>query len=35
VSVNVSASTLADPGAADHYQQIVQDHGVDPGDVML
>jgi EAL domain-containing protein (putative c-di-GMP-specific phosphodiesterase class I)/DNA-binding NarL/FixJ family response regulator len=35
VSVNVSPSTLADPGAADHYQQIVQDHGVDPADVML
>ncbi len=35
VSVNVSAATLADPGAADHYQQIVQDHGVEPADVML
>ena len=35
VSVNVSASTLDDPAAADHYQQIVQDHGVDPADVML
>jgi EAL domain-containing protein (putative c-di-GMP-specific phosphodiesterase class I)/AmiR/NasT family two-component response regulator len=35
VSVNVSPSTLADPGAADHYQQIVQDHGVDPSNVML
>src|SRR3546814_17746703 len=35
VSVNVSASTLDDPAAADHYQQIVQDHGVDPSDVML
>ena len=35
VSVNVSASTLAEPGAADHYQQIVQDHGVDPAEVML
>jgi EAL domain-containing protein (putative c-di-GMP-specific phosphodiesterase class I)/FixJ family two-component response regulator len=35
VSVNVSPSTLADPAAADHYQQIVQDHGVEPSDVML
>ena len=35
VSVNVSPSTLADPGAADHYQQLVQDHGVDPSEVML
>ncbi len=35
VSVNVSPSTLADPAAADHYQQIVQDHGVDPSEVML
>ncbi|MCJ0826237.1 EAL domain-containing response regulator [Luteimonas sp. 50] len=35
VSVNVSASTLADPAAADHYQQIVQDHGVDPREVVL
>jgi EAL domain-containing protein (putative c-di-GMP-specific phosphodiesterase class I) len=35
VSVNVSPSTLGDPAAADHYQQIVQDHGVDPADVML
>jgi EAL domain-containing protein (putative c-di-GMP-specific phosphodiesterase class I) len=35
VSVNVSPSTLADPAAADHYQQIVQDHGVDPAEVVL
>ena len=35
VSVNVSASTLADPAAADHYQQIVQDHDVDPREVVL
>ncbi|MFC7301495.1 EAL domain-containing protein [Cognatiluteimonas weifangensis] len=35
LSVNVSPSTLADPAAPDHYQQIVQDHGVDPGEVML
>jgi len=35
LSVNVSPVTLADPAAADHYQQIVQDHGVDPGEVML
>ena len=35
VSVNVCSSTLGEPGAADHYQQIVQDHGVDPSDVML
>jgi EAL domain-containing protein (putative c-di-GMP-specific phosphodiesterase class I)/ActR/RegA family two-component response regulator len=35
ISVNVSTMTLADPAVADHYQQIVQDHGVDPTDVML
>jgi EAL domain-containing protein (putative c-di-GMP-specific phosphodiesterase class I) len=35
VSVNVSPSTLAEAGAADHYQEIVRDHGVDPSDVML
>jgi EAL domain-containing protein (putative c-di-GMP-specific phosphodiesterase class I)/AmiR/NasT family two-component response regulator len=35
LSVNVSASTLADPAAADHYQQMVQDHGVDPREVVL
>jgi len=35
ISVNVSTMTLADPAVADHYQQIVQDLGVDPTDVML
>ena len=35
LSVNVSPSTLQDPAAADHYQQIVRDHGVDPANVML
>lgn len=35
VSVNISSSVLADPATADHYQQIVQDHGVAPSDVML
>jgi EAL domain-containing protein (putative c-di-GMP-specific phosphodiesterase class I)/AmiR/NasT family two-component response regulator len=35
LSVNVSPSTLADPAAADHYQQMVQDHGVDPREVVL
>ncbi|MFS8063501.1 MAG: EAL domain-containing protein [Luteimonas sp.] len=35
LSVNVSPTTLADPAIADHYQDIVRDHGVDPTDVML
>lgn len=35
LSVNVSPTTLQDPAAADHYQQIVRDHGVDPADVVL
>ena len=35
VSVNVSPSTLADSASADHYEQIVQDHGIDPSEVML
>jgi EAL domain-containing protein (putative c-di-GMP-specific phosphodiesterase class I)/AmiR/NasT family two-component response regulator len=35
ISVNVSPMTLADPAIADHYQKIVQDHGVDPTEVML
>ena len=35
LSVNVSPATLADPESADRYQQIVRDHGVDPGDVVL
>ena len=35
ISVNVSPTTLADPAVADHYQRIVQDHGVDPSEVML
>ena len=35
LSVNVSPSALADPEIADHYQQLVRDHGVSPSDVML
>ena len=35
LSVNVSPSALADPAIADHYQQLVRDHGVSPSDVML
>ncbi|TAK38931.1 MAG: EAL domain-containing protein [Lysobacteraceae bacterium] len=35
LSVNVSPSALADPAIADHYRQIVGDHGVSPEDVML
>jgi len=35
LSVNVSPSVLADPTIADHYQQVVGDHGVRPEDVML
>lgn len=35
LSVNVSPTTLSDAGSADRYQQIVEDHGVDPADVVL
>jgi EAL domain-containing protein (putative c-di-GMP-specific phosphodiesterase class I)/CheY-like chemotaxis protein len=35
LSVNISPATLADPAVADHYQQLVRDHGVDPREVML
>jgi EAL domain-containing protein (putative c-di-GMP-specific phosphodiesterase class I)/AmiR/NasT family two-component response regulator len=35
VCVNISPVTLSDSSAADHYQQIARDHGVDPADVML
>jgi EAL domain-containing protein (putative c-di-GMP-specific phosphodiesterase class I) len=35
LSVNVSAATLHDPAAADHYQRLVQELGVDPADVVL
>jgi EAL domain-containing protein (putative c-di-GMP-specific phosphodiesterase class I)/AmiR/NasT family two-component response regulator len=35
LSVNVSPATLHDPAAADHYQRIVQEHGVDPAEVVL
>ena len=35
LSVNVSPSVLGNPGVADHYQQIVRDHGVAPEDVVL
>ncbi|MGO1070855.1 EAL domain-containing response regulator [Lysobacter sp. CA199] len=35
LSVNVSASTLDDAGAADRYQRIVREAGVDPGEIVL
>lgn len=35
LSVNVSASTLDDAGAADRYQRIVREAGVDAGEVVL
>ena len=35
LSVNVSPATLANPDNADHYQRIVQSHGVAPEDVVL
>jgi EAL domain-containing protein (putative c-di-GMP-specific phosphodiesterase class I)/DNA-binding NarL/FixJ family response regulator len=35
LSVNVSPATLHDPAAADHYQGIVQNLGVDPAEVVL
>ncbi len=35
LSVNVSPVTLADPTAADRYQRIVKEQGVDPSEVVL
>mgnify|MGYP001547682023 CR=1 FL=1 len=35
LSVNVSAATLHDPAAADHYQRLVRELGVDPAEVVL
>ncbi|ATE70038.1 hypothetical protein CNO08_00765 [Lysobacter capsici] len=35
LSVNVSASTLDDTGAADRYQRIVREAGVDPAEIVL
>jgi EAL domain-containing protein (putative c-di-GMP-specific phosphodiesterase class I) len=35
LSVNVSPATLHDPAAADHYQRLVQEAGVDPSEVVL
>ena len=35
LSVNVSPTTLADPTAADRYQRIVKEQGVDPAEVVL
>jgi EAL domain-containing protein (putative c-di-GMP-specific phosphodiesterase class I) len=35
LSVNVSPATLHDPAAADHYQRLVQEAGVDPAEVVL
>lgn len=35
VSVNVAPETLADPDAADRFEQIVASHDVDPGEVVL
>jgi EAL domain-containing protein (putative c-di-GMP-specific phosphodiesterase class I)/FixJ family two-component response regulator len=35
LSVNVSPRTLSDAGSADRYQQIVDEHGVDPAEVVL
>ncbi len=35
LSVNVSPATLHDPAAADHYQRLVQELGVDPSEVVL
>ena len=35
LSVNVSASTLDDSGAADRYQRIVREAGVEPGEIVL
>ncbi len=35
LSVNVSPATLHDPAAADHYQRLLQELGVDPSEVVL
>ena len=35
VSVNVSATSLADPGYADAVTQIVTGHGLDPSEMIL
>jgi EAL domain-containing protein (putative c-di-GMP-specific phosphodiesterase class I)/CheY-like chemotaxis protein len=35
LSVNVSPATLHDPSAADRYQQMVEDHGLSPNEVIL
>ena len=35
LSVNISATTLADPTAADRYQRIVTGQGVEPSEVVL
>jgi len=35
VSVNLSASSLAEPGAADHITRLVRDEGVDPSRIVL
>ncbi|MGH8086094.1 MAG: EAL domain-containing response regulator [Lysobacter sp.] len=35
LSVNISATALADPTAADRYQRIVKEQGVDPSEVVL
>jgi EAL domain-containing protein (putative c-di-GMP-specific phosphodiesterase class I)/FixJ family two-component response regulator len=35
LSVNVSASTLDDAGAADRYQRIVREAGVEPAEIVL
>jgi len=35
LSVNVSPATLHYPAAADHYQRLVQELGVDPAEVVL
>ena len=35
LSVNVSAAALADPSAADRYQSIVEQHAIEPEDVIL
>ncbi len=35
LSVNVSATALADPSSADRYQAIVESHGIEPEEVIL
>ena len=34
LSVNVSATSLADPSAADRYQAIVESHEIEPEEVL-